>query len=89
MSVKDADGATKYNVKVDAADLTTGNALYIYKLNTKTGEYTMVDAKTYKVSKTGNVAVSMTKKAGTVTVKAKVTLKNGTTKTIKMKITVK
>lgn len=164
MTVKDSEGKTKYKVKVDAENLQAGEELYIYKLNTKTGEYTMVNAKTYEVSESGNVSVSMTKKAtyelvtaedaaqidkqikstikpkkssadvkqgkstdfalsskaneeniksitytsskksvatvskdgkitakgkGTVTVTAKVTLKNGTTKTIKMTIKVK
>ncbi|MCM1492191.1 MAG: Ig-like domain-containing protein, partial [Muribaculaceae bacterium] len=41
----------------------SGNELYIYKLNTTTGEYTMVNAKTYTVSDSGSVSVSMTKKA--------------------------
>lgn len=63
MTVKKEDGTTKYKVKVDAEDLKAGNKLYIYKLDTKTGKYTMVDAKTYKVSEAGNVAVSMKEKA--------------------------
>ena len=164
MTVKDSEGKTKYKVKVEAENLQAGEELFIYKLNTKTGEYTMVNAKSYEVSESGNVSVSMTKKAtyelvtaedaaqidkqikstikpkkssadvkpgkstdfalsskanedniksityttskksvatvskdgkitakgkGTVTVTAKVTLKNGTTKTIKMTIKVK
>ncbi|MDD6637505.1 MAG: Ig-like domain-containing protein [Lachnospiraceae bacterium] len=63
MTVKDSKGNTKYKVKVDAEDLQAGEALYIYKLNTKTGEYTMVNAKTYEVSESGNVSVSVSKKA--------------------------
>ena len=164
MTVKNADGKTKYSVKADTEDLKSGNKLYIYKYDTKTKAYTMVDGKTYTVSKAGNVSVSpqvkatyylldaeeaaeinekilstikpkkatvtvkpgksttfvlsskvnqdnirsvtyttsqksvatvnkngkiSAKKKGTVIIKAKVTLKNGMTKTIKMKIQVK
>lgn len=63
MTVKNAKGSTKYKVKVDAADLKAGEDLYLYKLNTATGEYTMVNAKTYEVTKSGSVAVSISKKA--------------------------
>jgi arabinogalactan endo-1,4-beta-galactosidase len=65
ISVKavDASGATKYTVKVNAQDLTAGTKLYIYKLDTKTGAYTMVNSKTYTVSAAGNVSVSLDKKA--------------------------
>lgn len=164
MTVKDSEGKTKYKVKVDAENLQAGEELYIYKLDTKTGEYVMVNAKAYEVTEAGSVSVSVSKKAtyelvsadeaaainkqiksnikpkkssasvkpgkstsftlsskanedniksvtyttsnksvvtvnkdgkisakgkGTVTVKATVTLKNGETKTIKMKIKVK
>ena len=164
MTVKDSEGKTKYKVKVEAESLQAGEELFIYKLNTKTGEYTMVSAKTYEVNESGSVAVSMSQKAtyelvtaesaaaidkqikstikpkktsadvkpgkttdfalsskanedniksityttskksvatvnkngkitakgkGSVTIKAKVTLKNGSTKTIKMTIKVK
>ena len=63
MTVKDSEGKTKYKVKVEAENLQAGEELFIYKLNTKTGEYTMVNAKTYEVNESGNVSVSMTKKA--------------------------
>ncbi|MCM1106505.1 MAG: Ig-like domain-containing protein [Blautia sp.] len=63
MTVKDSDGNTKYKVKVDTEDLESGNELYIYKLNTTTGEYTMVNAKTYTVNSNGSVSVSASKKA--------------------------
>lgn len=164
LSAKDKNGTTKYTLKADTKDLTSGSVLYIYQYNTKTDEYIMVNATKYKVSKNGNVDISISKKAtyklvsttkaakidkqilstltakkasvslkkgksttfalsskfnkanlknttyttsknsivsvskagkikakkeGTVTVKAKVTLKNGKTKTIKMKVTVK
>lgn len=62
MTVKDSEGKTKYTIKVYAENLKAGEKLYIYKYDTKNG-YTMVDDKTYKVSKSGNVAVSISKKA--------------------------
>ena len=60
--VKDAAGDTKYRVKANAKDLVEGKKLAIYRLNTKTGEYEMVNAKTYTVDENGAVAVSMTEK---------------------------
>ena len=63
MTVKDADGKTKYTIKADAGDFKSGNELYIYKYDSKTKEYTLVDAKTYTVNKAGNVSVSMKIKA--------------------------
>lgn len=62
MTVKDSKGNTKYKVKVSAENLKAGEKLYIYRYDTKNG-YTMVNDKTYKVSKSGNVAVSISKKA--------------------------
>lgn len=63
MTVKDSEGKTKYKVKVDAENLQAGEELYIYKLDTKTGEYVMVNAKAYEVTEAGNVSVSVSKKA--------------------------
>ena len=63
MTVKDSDGKTKFKLKVNAENLEPGEELFIYKLDTKIGKYTMVNAKTYEVNKNGNVAVSMSKKA--------------------------
>ena len=63
MTVKDAEGKTKYTVKADAGDFEPGNELYIYKYDTRAKEYTLVNAKTYTVNKAGNVAVSMKTKA--------------------------
>jgi hypothetical protein len=96
ISVKavDASGATKYTVKVNAQDLTAGTKLYIYKLDTKTGAYTMVNSKTYTVSAAGNVSVSLDKKATYELVDAK-TAKAidkailATVKTAKSSVTVK
>ena len=63
MTVKDNDGKTKYTVKADVNEVIPGEKLYIYKLDTKTGKYTMVDNKKYEVTKAGTVTVNMTKKA--------------------------
>ena len=63
MTVKDADGKTKYTIKADAGDFKSGNELYIYKYDRKTKEYTLEDAKTYTENKAGNVSVSMKIKA--------------------------
>lgn len=63
MTAKAADGSIKYKVKVDAGNLLAGEELYLYKLNTKTGEYIIVNAKTYNVSESGSVAVSIKNKA--------------------------
>lgn len=164
VTVKDSSGNVKYTVKTATADLTTGKKLYIYQLNTKTGEYIMVNAEVYTLDDKGNIEVSMkdnktyelvsekeskrinknilntvkakktsasikkgkktqftlsgklntanvkgirytsskkavaaisskgkitAKKSGTVVMKAKVTLKNGTKKTVSMKVKVK
>ena len=105
MTVKDSEGNAKYKVQADTNEIIPGEKLYIYKLDTKTGKYTMVNAKEYKVSKAGTVTVNMTKKATyelvtakeskaitkeiLATVKAVVILKNGTKKTVKMTIKVK
>ena len=48
--------------------------------------YTSSDKSTVKVDKNGNI---IAKKKGNVTVKVKVTLKDGTTKTVKVKVKVK
>ncbi|MCM1234860.1 MAG: Ig-like domain-containing protein [Ruminococcus flavefaciens] len=55
------DGSTAFKVQVNASDLVSGESLYIVKLNTKTGEKTLVNAKEYKVSDAGNVSVTMDK----------------------------
>ena len=62
VAVKDAEGNTKYKVKANAKDLVKGKKLAIYRVNTKTGEYEMVNAKTNKVNAEGTVNVSMTEK---------------------------
>ena len=157
-------GKKEYTIKADAADITAGNKLKVMAIDPKTGKYVLVNAKTYTVSKSGNVKVTLpegatyqlldskdaeavekeilatvkvkktsttvktgkkttvqmsskldmdnvesitystskksvatvskngkvtAKKAGNVTIKVIVTLKNGQTKTVKMKVKVK
>ncbi|MCI7106983.1 MAG: glycosyl hydrolase 53 family protein [Agathobacter sp.] len=164
VNVTDAEGKTKYTVSADAKDLTAGNKLQVVAIDTKTKEYILVNAKTYKVSASGDIKMTLisgqnyelvstkeataisnailktvkvkkssasvkkgktttvkmssklnmdnvkmityttskksvatvskngkvtAKKAGTVTIKAKVTLNNGKTKTVSMKVKVK
>ncbi|MCM1283854.1 MAG: Ig-like domain-containing protein [Roseburia sp.] len=55
------DGSTAFKLQVNASDLVSGESLYIVKINTKTGEKTLVNAKEYKVSGAGNVSVTMDK----------------------------
>ena len=62
ISVKDAKGNLCYKLKLDAEDLTADKELYIYKLNKKTGEYTMVNAKKYMVKEDG-LSISVARKA--------------------------
>ena len=63
LTVKDNSGKTKFKLKADADDLQPGNELFIYQYNSNTGEYVMVNAKTYKVNTNGSVGVSMSKNA--------------------------
>lgn len=72
---------------VNAQSLKAGATLYLYKYNSKTGEYTMVNAKNYKVSKTGNISVSVDKKAVyvLVTKKQATTINKKITDTVKPK----
>ena len=57
--VVDAKGKTLYTVKADASDLKAGKKLTLVKYNEKTKQYTVVTKKDYKVSKSGNVNVSI------------------------------
>jgi len=61
LTVKDDSGKTKYKLKADADDLQPGNELFIYQYNSNTGEFVMVNAKTYKVNANGSVGVSISK----------------------------
>ncbi len=51
-----------YKIVVNTEDMKVGNKLYICAQNSKTGEYTLVNKKVYKVSKNGNVNKSKLKK---------------------------
>lgn len=59
ITLRDSSGKTKYTVDVATADLEVGKNLYIYQVDQKTGEYIMVNAKTYKIDADGNIQVSM------------------------------
>lgn len=52
-------GKKEYTVKADAQDLEAGNKLKVMALDEKTGEYVLVNAKTYKVSESGNVKLAL------------------------------
>lgn len=62
MTVRNNAGNIKYKVKANTTDLQTGNKLYAYKLDSATGDYVMVNAKSYKADASGNVNVSMSSK---------------------------
>ena len=51
-----------YKVVVNTDDMESGNKLYVCAKNKDTGEYTLVNDKTYTVSKNGNVNISMSVK---------------------------
>lgn len=63
VKVTDEKGKTRYTVKADSNEIKANATLYVYRLNTKTGEYTAVNDKAYKVTDKGTVSVTMTKKA--------------------------
>ena len=50
-------GKKEYTVKADAEDITAGNKLKVMAIDPETGNYILVNAKTYTVSKSGNVKV--------------------------------
>lgn len=52
-------GKKEYTVKADAQDLEAGNKLKVMALDEKTGEYVLVNAKTYKVNESGNVKLTL------------------------------
>lgn len=57
-SVKDGKGAEIGTVTVNAEKLVAGKKLAIVKVNAKTGEKILVNAKNYKVAKDGSISVS-------------------------------
>ena len=50
-------GKKEYTVKADAQDLEAGNKLKVMAIDEKTGDYVLVNAKTYTVNKSGSVKV--------------------------------
>lgn len=59
VNVTGSKGKTKYTLTADSEDLTAGNKLKVVAVDTKTGEYVLVNAKTYTVTKSGNVKVTL------------------------------
>ena len=59
IKVQNAKGELSYILTVNTADMKKGNKLYICEKDSKTGELILVNSKTYKVSKYGNVNVTM------------------------------
>lgn len=59
ISVTVTDGKKSYTVKADAEDLTAGTKLKVVAIDPKTQKYVLVNAKTYKVGKNGDVKVSL------------------------------
>ena len=50
-------GEKEYTVKADTKDLKAGNKLKVMSIDEKTGNYVLVNAKTYTVNKSGSVKV--------------------------------
>lgn len=59
ISVTVAAGDKEFTVKVDAEELTAGAKLKVVAIDSKTKKYVLVNAKTYTVSKDGDVKVSL------------------------------
>ena len=58
-AVTDADGKTQYTVTTTAKNLTENAKLKVVAVDQTTGEKTLVNAKTYKVSKDGNITFDL------------------------------
>lgn len=58
-SVTDKNGNEKYTVTVDSKNLTANKKLHVVAVDPKTGEYKLVNAKTYKVGKDGTLHVKL------------------------------
>ncbi|MCI9078146.1 MAG: hypothetical protein HFH68_04340 [Lachnospiraceae bacterium] len=59
IKIKDSKGKKLCTVTVDKDNLIKGKKLYIYAYNNNTGKYTMVNAKTYKISGNGSLTLTM------------------------------
>lgn len=58
-SVTDKNGNEKYTVTVDSKNLAANKKLHVVAVDPKTGEYKLVNAKTYKVGKDGTLNVKL------------------------------
>lgn len=58
LEVKDASGNAKYTVSIDAKHVKPNTSLKVVAVNKKTGALELVNNKTYKTDKDGNVSVS-------------------------------
>lgn len=61
VQVKNANGDVKYTVSVSAKNVKNNKSLKAFVVNRKTGEYELINSKTYK-AKDGNLNVSLGKK---------------------------
>ena len=61
--VKDTKGKVSYTVTADSKDLKAGATLKVVAIDKKTGKYGLVNEKSYKVDKDGNISVSLPKGA--------------------------
>ena len=52
-------GKKEYTVKADAQDLEAGNKLKVLAIDAETGKHVLVNAKTYTVSESGNVKLTL------------------------------
>ena len=61
VEVKDSKGNVKYTVTTDSKNLTDNVAMKVFVINKKTGAYELVNGKTYKTDKDGNLNFSLAK----------------------------
>lgn len=80
-------GKSKYTVQADSGDLTAGNKLKVMAVDSKTGEYVLVNENTYKVTKAGDVKLTLPsgKTYELVTVTEAAAIEKSILKTVKAK----
>lgn len=60
LDVKGLNGDRKYTLKMDVKNLTVGNVISVYRLDSGTGKYRMVDGQTsYTVKEDGSILMSL------------------------------
>lgn len=60
LQVRGADGTSRYTIKMDGKDLTVGNVLSAFRLDSETGTYRMTDGRTaYTVREDGSLLLSL------------------------------